>query len=113
MEELSGLVAYYIIYSINQNNTEIHFSLTEKLRELVSEAGFEVVENSYVHRETVNRKEGLSVTRVFVQGKFVKPRAPALPTESADRSSPEVATAGRGSPQNDGMYDTTVDCTDS
>lgn len=27
---------------------------------------------SYVHRETVNKKEQLSVPRVFVQGRFIK-----------------------------------------
>ena len=36
-------------------------------------AGFEVVENSYVQKETVNLKEGVSAPRVFIQGRFVKP----------------------------------------
>lgn len=46
---------------------------TEKLAELVIEAGFEVVENSYIQKETVNVKEGISVPRVFIQGRFLKP----------------------------------------
>ena len=39
----------------------------------MTDAGFEIVSNEYVLRETVNKKEGLCVPRVFVQGKFVKP----------------------------------------
>lgn len=46
---------------------------TEKLAELVKEAGFEVMENSYVQKETVNLKEGISAPRVFIQGRFRKP----------------------------------------
>jgi methyltransferase-like protein 6 len=46
---------------------------TEKLAELVQGAGFEVVENGYVQKETVNVKEGISAPRVFIQGRFLKP----------------------------------------
>ena len=45
----------------------------EKLAELFRSAGFEVVSNEYVYRETVNRKEGLCVPRIFVQAKFRRP----------------------------------------
>ena len=31
------------------------------------------MENSYVQKETVNLKEGISATRVFIQGRFLKP----------------------------------------
>jgi methyltransferase-like protein 6 len=47
--------------------------ITEKLAELVQGAGFEVVENGYVQKETVNVKEGISAPRVFIQGRFLKP----------------------------------------
>ena len=30
-------------------------------------------EIQYVHRDTVNKKEGLCVPRIFVQAKFIKP----------------------------------------
>ena len=43
------------------------------MTELVTSVGFEVCNCEYVHRRTVNKKEGLSVPRIFVQGKFVKP----------------------------------------
>lgn len=35
-------------------------------------AGFSVKSLQYVLRETVNKKEQVSVPRVFLQGKFVK-----------------------------------------
>ena len=39
------------------------------------EAGFDVVENDYIMRQTVNKKENLCVPRVFVQSKFAKPQS--------------------------------------
>ena len=36
-------------------------------------SGFEVSSSEYIQRQTVNRKEGLEVPRIFVQGKFVRP----------------------------------------
>uniref|UniRef100_A0A8C6ZEG4 Methyltransferase 6, tRNA N3-cytidine n=1 Tax=Nothoprocta perdicaria TaxID=30464 RepID=A0A8C6ZEG4_NOTPE len=43
------------------------------LFQLFTSEGYEQVANEYVQRETVNRKEGLCVPRVFLQGKFRKP----------------------------------------
>ena len=40
---------------------------------LFEEAGFVVSSNDYISRQTVNKKEGLCVPRVFVQAKFTKP----------------------------------------
>ena len=40
---------------------------------LFEEAGFVVTSNDYISRQTVNKKEGLCVPRVFVQAKFTKP----------------------------------------
>jgi hypothetical protein len=36
-------------------------------------AGFEILNNVYIHRRTINKKEDLDVPRIFVQGKFQKP----------------------------------------
>ena len=47
----------------------------EELTKLFHEAGFVMQTCEYIMRKTVNKKEGLSVPRVFVQGRFVK--APA------------------------------------
>lgn len=43
------------------------------LAKLFEEAGLQPVTNDYVLRETVNKKEGLCVPRVFLQSKFTKP----------------------------------------
>uniref|UniRef100_A0A673J9F0 Methyltransferase like 6 n=1 Tax=Sinocyclocheilus rhinocerous TaxID=307959 RepID=A0A673J9F0_9TELE len=47
--------------------------LIEYLAGLFQQAGFETLVNEYVLRETVNKKEGLCVPRVFLQSKFRKP----------------------------------------
>lgn len=62
-------------FYVRQDGTRAFYFSEEKLVELVLEAGFEVLESKYVHRETVNRKESVCVPRVFVQGKFAKPLA--------------------------------------
>lgn len=46
--------------------------LTEFLAQLFIDTGYEEVVNEYVFRETVNKKEGLCVPRVFLQSKFRK-----------------------------------------
>lgn len=49
--------------------------ISEFLAELFQGAGLQTVANDYVLRETVNKKEGLCVPRVFLQSKFIKPPA--------------------------------------
>ena len=46
---------------------------TDKLAELFTTAGYGVIENKYIHKETTNIKEGICVPRVFVQGRYRKP----------------------------------------
>ena len=46
--------------------------ISETLRTLMEQAGFTEVKNTYIQRETVNKKEGLCVPRIFVQGTFSK-----------------------------------------
>ena len=71
-----GTRAYYfsegnvIILGTNQYG---YCALVEKLSELFTMAGYDVVENIYIHKETTNIKEGICVPRVFIQGKFIKP----------------------------------------
>lgn len=50
---------------------EHEYSCVEKLSELFAVAGYDVIENKYIHKETTNIKEGICVPRVFVQGKFI------------------------------------------
>ncbi|XP_071811838.1 tRNA N(3)-cytidine methyltransferase METTL6-like [Apostichopus japonicus] len=59
-------------FYVRQDGTRAFFFSLVFLAKLFSDAGFEVVANEYVLRETVNKKEGLCVPRVFVQGKFIK-----------------------------------------
>ncbi|KAG7231544.1 hypothetical protein INR49_011576 [Caranx melampygus] len=48
-------------------------NISRFLAELFEETGFQCLTNDYVLRETVNKKEGLCVPRVFLQSKFTKP----------------------------------------
>ena len=45
---------------------------SECLTKLFTDAGYDVINCHYVQRRTVNKKEGIDVPRIFVQGKFVK-----------------------------------------
>uniref|UniRef100_A0A672KK38 tRNA N(3)-cytidine methyltransferase n=1 Tax=Sinocyclocheilus grahami TaxID=75366 RepID=A0A672KK38_SINGR len=56
-----------------QDGTRSFFFSREYLAGLFQQAGFETLVNEYVLRETVNKKEGLCVPRVFLQSKFRKP----------------------------------------
>ncbi|XP_036395620.1 tRNA N(3)-methylcytidine methyltransferase METTL6 [Megalops cyprinoides] len=60
-------------FYMRQDGTRSFFFSTEMLMDLFTGAGFQSLVNEYVMRETVNRKEGLCVPRVFVQSKFRKP----------------------------------------
>ncbi|XP_068092346.1 tRNA N(3)-methylcytidine methyltransferase METTL6 [Hyperolius riggenbachi] len=60
-------------FYVRQDGTRSYFFTTEYLESLFTTAGYTEVSNEYVLRETVNKKEGLCVPRVFVQSKFYKP----------------------------------------
>jgi len=55
-----------------QDGTRAYYFNKEELEDLMKKAGFSVKSLQYVLRETVNKKEQVSVKRVFLQGKFVK-----------------------------------------
>ena len=46
--------------------------VAELMSKLVTDSGYEVVSNDYVMRETTNKKDGVTVPRVFLQGKYKK-----------------------------------------
>lgn len=50
-----------------------YYYTEEELAKLFTEAGFDILMNTYVQRRTVNFKEGIDVPRIFVQGKYRKP----------------------------------------
>ncbi|XP_053570251.1 tRNA N(3)-methylcytidine methyltransferase METTL6 [Bombina bombina] len=60
-------------FYVRQDGTRSYFFTKEHLLALFTAAGYIEVLNEYVLRETVNKKEGLCVPRVFVQSKFRKP----------------------------------------
>ncbi|KAK9514398.1 hypothetical protein VZT92_027866 [Zoarces viviparus] len=60
-------------FYVRQDGTRSYFFSKEFLAELCTDAGLQSVSNDYVLRETVNKKEGLCVPRVFLQSKFTKP----------------------------------------
>lgn len=62
-------------FYVRQDGTRSYFFSREFLAQLFQEGGFLSVTNDFVLRETVNKKEGLSVSRVFLQSKFTKPPA--------------------------------------
>nr|XP_012622385.1 methyltransferase-like protein 6 [Microcebus murinus]XP_012622386.1 methyltransferase-like protein 6 [Microcebus murinus]XP_012622388.1 methyltransferase-like protein 6 [Microcebus murinus] len=60
-------------FYVRQDGTRSYFFTDEFLAQLFMDTGYEEVVNEYVFRETVNKKEGLCVSRVFLQSKFQKP----------------------------------------
>ncbi|XP_069031098.1 tRNA N(3)-methylcytidine methyltransferase METTL6 isoform X1 [Embiotoca jacksoni] len=60
-------------FYVRQDGTRSYFFSKELLAELFEQTGFRSVMNDYVLRETVNKKEGVCVSRVFLQSKFIKP----------------------------------------
>uniref|UniRef100_A0A3Q3VWR8 tRNA N(3)-cytidine methyltransferase n=1 Tax=Mola mola TaxID=94237 RepID=A0A3Q3VWR8_MOLML len=63
-------------FYVRQDGTRSYFFSKEFLALLFEEANLQSVANDYVLRETVNKKEGLCVPRVFLQSKFTKPSQP-------------------------------------
>ncbi|XP_050036618.1 tRNA N(3)-cytidine methyltransferase METTL6 [Dermacentor andersoni] len=61
-------------FYVRQDGTRAFYFSEQFLERLFLDAGYEVVSNEYVCRETVNKKEGICVPRIFVQAKFRKPR---------------------------------------
>lgn len=60
-------------FYMRQDGTRSYYFAEQEVGDLFREAGFEVVTNSYIHRRTINPKEGIDVSRIFVQAKFRKP----------------------------------------
>ena len=59
-------------FYVRQDLTRAYYFSLDKIKELTQEAGFTVKLCDYVQRETTNRKEGICVPRIFVQGQFIK-----------------------------------------
>lgn len=57
---------------VRQDGTRAYYFSLEVLSEKFEAAGFTCETREYIMRETVNKKEGVCVPRVFVQAKFIK-----------------------------------------
>lgn len=60
-------------FYVRQDGTRSYYFTTDLMQRLATEAGFEVLDNEYVHRMTVNKKEGIEAKRIFVQTRLRKP----------------------------------------
>lgn len=59
-------------FYMRQDGTRSYFFSLELINSLFTGCGFQVITSSYIECRTVNKKEGVDVPRVFVQGKFKK-----------------------------------------
>ncbi|XP_076471853.1 tRNA N(3)-cytidine methyltransferase METTL6-like [Babylonia areolata] len=60
-------------FYVRQDGTRAYYFPLEFLQELAEKAGYRTGQIQYVYRDTINKKEGLCVPRIFVQAKFLKP----------------------------------------
>lgn len=60
-------------FYMRQDGTRSFYFSVDFTEKLFTEVGFVVVENTYVHRRTVNKKQNVNVGRIFVQSKLSKP----------------------------------------
>lgn len=61
-------------FYVRQDGTRSYYFSFNEIHQLFDKNGFDVISNYYVHRRTVNVKEKIDVPRIFVQGKFKKPK---------------------------------------
>ncbi|XP_022227009.2 tRNA N(3)-methylcytidine methyltransferase METTL6 [Drosophila obscura] len=57
---------------VRQDGTRSYYFAEQEVAHLFTRSGFEILTNAYVHRRTLNIKEGVDVPRIFLQGKFRK-----------------------------------------
>ena len=57
---------------VRQDGTMTYFFEKEEIQLLMNKCGLEMLALELVERRTINKKEGLDVPRLFIQGKFRK-----------------------------------------
>ena len=57
---------------LRQDGTTSYFFSRAELAEMAAESGFKAERIEYVHRRTVNKKEGIDAERIFLQAVFIK-----------------------------------------
>ncbi|XP_076620835.1 tRNA N(3)-cytidine methyltransferase METTL6 [Colletes latitarsis] len=61
-------------FYMRQDGTRTYYFTVEEISALFESVGFKTLTCTYIQRRTVNLKEHIDVPRIFVQGKFEKPR---------------------------------------
>lgn len=59
-------------FYVRQDGTCSYFFSLKEAKELYESAGFDIIQNNFIERRTVNKKEGVDVKRWFIQGKYKK-----------------------------------------
>lgn len=57
-------------FYMRQDGTRTYFFNLDETAKLFETSGFEIVQNSFISRRTINKKEGIDVKRWFLQGKY-------------------------------------------
>lgn len=65
-------------FYVRQDGTRSYFFALDETSNLFETAGFEIVQNNFIERRTINKKENLDVQRWFLQGKYRKPKGRSL-----------------------------------
>lgn len=60
-------------FYMRQDGTRSYYFSVKMVEEIFVKAGFKIVENNYIHRRTVNKKENIDVPRIFLQAKAIRP----------------------------------------
>lgn len=60
-------------FYVRQDGTCSYFFSLKEAKELYESTGFEIVQNNFIERRTINKKEAVNVKRWFIQGKYRKP----------------------------------------
>jgi len=60
-------------FYVRQDDTRSYFFSLEETKNMFESAGFEIIQNNFIERRTINKKESVNVQRWFLQGKYRKP----------------------------------------
>ena len=60
-------------FYVRQDDTRSYFFSLDETKSMFESAGFEIVQNNFIERRTINKKENINVQRWFLQGKYRKP----------------------------------------
>jgi methyltransferase-like protein 6 len=58
---------------MRQDGTRSYFFSLDETKTIFESSGFEILQNNFIERRTINKKENINVQRWFLQGKYRKP----------------------------------------